>query len=660
MAYNAAESIWNAKAVITKDVVSSSKQGIQHICLKPATCLLLIIRAKSAFGSVEGQANLGRDFLTALGFQMFEENLLGISLERAQEIYRIVAGANVPAGDIDQLLQTLDEHALLKVTGDRIGFAHATILEFFAATYLARRGDLKLWLRLAKGVRWQPVLVYLVGILPSEPAREFLGSLVRSLRFLFWIARRGFPRDGSQVFFVLRCLVETACDCDDLKDQFMDYFADRLPMITLRDDGSIIRSDRQALDIYGEFCLWVGKLGTDKAVAYLRREPFGHREAVLGLTHVGDVDLLLELFSECIRSGTGSTGPDEYVLHALFEHPEERVKEALRDVLAAGAEQECDRFINALGWYAVDEGARNTGFLRRFDEELVTRLVNYACRGPNHDTRSRAIACLLNSEHSGKLPEYVEEKLIAAASADDPEMRKAALDHLWRSSSGKATVVLEKALADENIWVRFHALQTMRYRDAHNFPLHLANVLRPLFQYLVEQDYQEVATTWEAFKVLPDVAEWPEERTAELSVLVLGSRFGEPDFVRDWSVHALGTRHEKATVPYVTDVFESDTSGKVRATALFSLWLILGHDVMPHLHAAMRDEDGDVRGMVVGIFQNMPHTDQEIAEAFIQVLASDADEEVRNRAQAVLEAKGIRVRPLPDVDEGGSAQEPKR
>lgn len=385
------------------------------------------------------------EFLGRLGYEMVERNEVFLDEEEGKKLLPDLRNPEGGRITLPKLVASLAGHGILDQVNGHLEFTHLSFRDFFAAHHLMETGNPHTWRKKAMSVCWRDSFYFLLGLVPEDQARGFLVWLIehRKTRWTLKIARY-VPQDMSFVYFVFRCLVETPYAVDDLKDRFIQPYDGWTPFTRPGGCDWGLFLGKGPSEDYGRLFGWIGMMGTPRAVEILKKKPSTlHAEAVFGLVHIGDLDLVLDLLSKVRTFGSGPLTGREYILLALFSNSDPKVKLALNAILTGEDAEARHRFLTNLMTFTSQEGDRNPGFLVKFDPELVRNMVKVALTAETQGERRVPIACLLNSEgFPRKLPEMAEDELVKALKSEDQKIRSMALGHLHNTGSNRAKEAL--------------------------------------------------------------------------------------------------------------------------------------------------------------------------------------------------------------------------
>lgn len=545
----------------------------------------------------------------------------------------------------DKLVETLKGHYLLDWVNGKIEFTHFSFRDFFAATYLAKEKNIREWKKLSPSRSWQEAIVFLVGILPSEKSLDFLGQLVDSysVRWLMWKANHALNQYIDYPYFIFKCLLETPCDSAELKDRFLDYFVGKQSYIYSRHKDWVSFRSPGPGDEYSRLCGWIGKMGTPKALEFLRSEPYGYPDSVFGLVQSGNVDLLLELLNDFTFGESRSSQANEYVLQALFDRSDKRIKQSINSILTGDNERAKANLLRALMIFTSREGDRDPGFLYRYDEQLVQNLVHYSLHAKTRSNRRMPIACFLNAEKIRILPPPVEDLLLKYLESEDEGVRGAVACHLHNSRSELSLEVLnEMVVKDSSLMVRLEALQSIKHRYDLRFAKNQVDVdfIGTLVRFIPENqfinddsEYEKFGTTVVEFRKIPAVMEMDEGLVNDLSVLVIGARHSNFSCIRIWSLLALAEKIGATAVPYFIEALEKDPDVDVRKHGLTNLNNTLHSKAVPYFRMALNDPERELRSWALSIFSFLPQEARKELRGDLETLLDDPDTDIRYYAK---------------------------
>jgi hypothetical protein len=522
------------------------------------------------------------------------------------------------------LLAVLAERRLLTQREERVSFWHPTFRDYFAAVWLERHFGRVAIVRRVVSERWFEVLEFLVGILPEDRARVALDALFSFAPLAIRANSVLISWSSAYLFLLVRCLIGASGN-GDLRDRFVTMIGKRTGKLYLsRTSGEAagvpVFIDYEA--VLSQFYAYVGELRTPASFDFLRSE-VPRRYALLGLLrsrHPATLAVILADFEAPDHDGIA----DSLAGVVLLEFPPDRLLGEVQGLFARVDSGVKQRVLRAFS--AAPGQRRSTATVPR-DEAWVDYFAGLTLHD-DEDVGSSARS-LLQTIGGGRIPPRAEAIYLDALAGAPPEVRVRSLNQLWYCNSEVSKAALERALDDEEPWVRGVALSGLRIRDGSRFREHVAHVVSAC---LAEEDRQRVDAFREKLLGLG------VEPTKAGETAVLGVALGRLrlNLMRRHAATALGHLGTPEAALLLAFALRQDPAPMVRKEALFWLDKILGADAEPFVLAALHDQDAGVRVGTLRVLRQRPDEVSEKVRERIQQLLEDPDEEVRSTARSML------------------------
>jgi hypothetical protein len=436
--------------------------------------------------------------------------------------------------------------------------------------------------------RWHDALLFYFGLLRGRRLNARLRELLIGSRVVIALLLiNPYTSLSRRIFLVLRCLVQAGSDHKELQRRFIAacplnfrYFYLRLSGVSLAVPAS---SEREW---YGQtaFCDLIGQLRIPEAFAYLNRVETDFPTIAPGLMHeAGDhisqtIICWLADPKNAFQTGVSQDLRGLLELAGLVVRaPDERFVKPTLDVLTGDEVAAKLNLLEALKWWFVWNRETDDPIVRkRLMNHFQPTLIDLVLWHQDDELRKAVLSLFheMDSSHFNRVPPVAEAAFIEALNNPSEEVRDRALTGLLWGNLTEHMDIAWRLLRDPAVGIVIRTLHFFKVMDRAHFPLAVITVIRrhaPTGSAL-----RRVANILAAHLDLrnPD----PNWRRLSVSLLIAAAYFGEYNFIRRYSVEALGDFRLSWTVPLLLGIFRGKEWVETRSAALWSVVRILGKD----------------------------------------------------------------------------------
>lgn len=499
----------------------------------------------------------------------------------------------------DEILERMIRHGIVHEREGEVQFWHTSFRDYFAAVWMEQHvSALSIYIRSWQS-RWHEALLFYFGLLRGRRLNARLRELLIGLRSVMaLLSINPYSSLSRRVFLVLRCLVQAGSDHQELQRQFIAVCPVEFRHFYLHLSGeslSVPASAERAFYGPTAFCDLIGQFRIPEAFAYLNRVEDNFPTVAPGLMHEGGDHITHRIVRWLANPSDGSqnrTGRLE-IAELIVQSHDERFVEPIIAVLTGDVVAAKRNLLMGLHWWFVMNRRNDDPTVRaRLMKDLQATLIDLVLWQENEDLRETVVSLFheMDPSHLSSLPPVAKAAFIEALNSPSEQVRDRALTGLLWAPLKEHMDIARKLLRDPAISIVIRILHFLRVMDRAHFPLAVIRVVRrhaPLGSSL-----RQVANSLAAHLDLeyPD----PNLRRRTVSLLIASARLGEYNFIRRYSIEALGDFRLSWTVPMLLAIFRGDEWVETRCAALRAVVRIMGKNATAIVVEALDMEETEM------------------------------------------------------------------
>ena len=500
-------------------------------------------------------------------------------------------------GDMRYVSEQLDGmvlHGIVQIREEQVQFWHSSFRDYFAGIWLGQHTlAVSIWLR-SWQPRWHSALLFYFGRLRGNRLKARLRDLlVGSRAMIALLSLNSYENLTHRLFFVLRCLVQAGSEYKELQKRFIAVCPLHFSHFYLHLYGEKRTNKGSSSRYWGEaqqrFCDLIGQFRIPDSFAYLNRVETCFPIVAAGLIHESDDSISQRVvawlvdFDQDSRSETSAdpdTGRDLTgylaVAEIIIRSPDDRFVAPMLSVFAGGAATPKSNLLSALiSWFIWSRSNDDDDGIMRLTKHLQATLVDMVLWQEDEGVGALALSLLqkMKDGSGGRdVPAVAKAAFFDALNSPIEKVRSRALTGLLWTPLSERKDIAWQLLRDPSVGIVCQILDFIQIFDRVHLPVAALRVVRrhapkgsPL---------RELARHFAADSTLGYPGS--KSRRQSVALLIAAADFGKYNFLRLYSVVALGDFRLPWTVPMLLRILRSDEWVHIRCAALGAVTRILG------------------------------------------------------------------------------------
>lgn len=530
-----------------------------------------------------------REFAALVANEMVTRGVYAINRNTALQSGVVFAKRRGIQGDLryaGELLERIIRHGIVHERDGEIQFWHSSFRDYFAAVWMEQHAStLSVYVR-SWQQRWHEALLFYFGLLRGRRLNARLRELLIGSRVVITLLSiNPYASLSRRIFLVLRCLVQAGSDHKELQRRFIAVCPVNFPHFYLHLSGvSLAVPASSEREWYGQtaFCDLIGQFRIPEAFAYLNRVQTDFPTVAPGLMHEpGDhvAQRIICCLADPMKASQTGIGEDlsgPLTLAGLVvRSPDERFVKPMIDVLTGDGVAAKRNLLMALKWWFVwNRKTEDQGIRKRLMSHLEPTLIDLMLWQEDEELHKTVLSLFheMDSSHFNSVPIAAKAAFLEALNSPSEEVRDRALTGLLWNPLKEHMDVAWRLLRDPAVGIVIRTLHFFRVMDREHFPLAVVRVVRGYAP--AGSPLRQAANALAAHFDLehPD----PNWRRRSVSLLIATALFGEYNFLRRYSIDALGDYRLSWTVPLLLRIFRGDGWVETRCAALRAVVRISG------------------------------------------------------------------------------------